>query len=169
MFVNKDAASGITKITPEYYYAHKEELEASGKDYMVTGTILGTIDAEHVGYNNTTSGLTSTNLQDAVDELNGKMPTLPILFSQTEQIIGRSGVGGGNVYMRIALYNSMGINSQNISSWGISLVLGIFPMIWDANVFKFDDSVTYNRGTGILHSDQNKYYIAITLIYTKSA
>lgn len=66
-------AEPVEKITPEYYYAHKEELEASGKTYMVSGTISGTMEAENVGYDNTTSGLTSTNLQDAVDELaNGR-------------------------------------------------------------------------------------------------
>jgi len=67
-------AEPIEVITPEYYYSHKEELEASGLTYLVQGTIQGTTDAKTVGYNNTGSGLQSTNVQDAIDEVKGDLP-----------------------------------------------------------------------------------------------
>lgn len=67
-------AEPIEVITPEYYYAHKEELEASGLTYLVQGTIQGTTDAKTVGYDNTGSGLQSTNVQDAIGEVKSLIP-----------------------------------------------------------------------------------------------
>lgn len=44
-----------------------------GSNYVGFGS--GASDASEVAYDNTTSGLTSTNVQDAIDEVNGKIPT----------------------------------------------------------------------------------------------
>ena len=56
----------VTTELLQYFY---EQIE----DRLSTVTIDGDISAEHVLFNNTVSGLTSTNLQDVVDELVDKI------------------------------------------------------------------------------------------------
>lgn len=65
----------IETITYAYYLAHKTELEQSGKPYIVEGSVGGNLDASKVDYDNTTSGLNAENVQGAIDEVNGKIPT----------------------------------------------------------------------------------------------
>ena len=48
-----------------------------------TGGGGGASSADDVSYDNTTSGLTATNVQDAIDEVYGDMPTEPTVYTQT--------------------------------------------------------------------------------------
>lgn len=80
----------IEVITPEYYYAHKAEIEASGLTYLVQGTIQGTTDASTVGYDNTGSGLQSTNVQDAIDELANSGSGDDAIFFGIEELMARN-------------------------------------------------------------------------------
>ena len=43
---------------------------------MITGG-TNPVEADHVAYDNTVSGLTATNVQAAIDEVNAKIPTGP--------------------------------------------------------------------------------------------
>lgn len=46
----------------------------------------GTITAQGVSYDNTSSGLTSTNVQSAIDEVNGKIPTNEMKYLGTDNL-----------------------------------------------------------------------------------
>lgn len=48
-----------------------------------TGGGGGASSADDVSYDNTTSGLTATNVQDAIDEVYGDMPAEPTVYTQT--------------------------------------------------------------------------------------
>lgn len=137
-----------------------------GSNYVGFG---GASDASEVAYDNMESGLNATDVQGAIDELNSKAPTLPILFSMSEQLIGKNDQNR-NVYMRTALREQNGISSLNITNWGIIRICAIIPTLWDAHQFKIDTSVYVNSNEGgqwILHSNPSRYYYAITLIYIK--
>lgn len=70
-FENADGGSAnIPEYTYSYWLAHRAELEATGKPFIVTNAPPSPdLVAENIGYDNTTSGLTADNVQDAIDEL----------------------------------------------------------------------------------------------------
>lgn len=68
-FENGDGGSGSD---PEYEYSywreHREEIEATGKRFIVTNAPPSPdLVAENIGYDGTESGLTADNVQDAID------------------------------------------------------------------------------------------------------
>lgn len=74
-FENADGASAdIPEYTYSYWLEHRAELEATGKPFLVTNAPASPdLVAENIGYDNSTSGLTATNVQDAIDEVNGNL------------------------------------------------------------------------------------------------
>ena len=70
-FENADGASGSD---PEYDYSywreHREEIEATGKRFIVTNAPPSPdLTAENIGYDNTQSSLTAIDVQGAIDEI----------------------------------------------------------------------------------------------------
>lgn len=67
----KNANSPVMELTKAQYDALPESVKNDGTIYLITdGT--GGWEAEDSVYDNTESGLTATNVQDAIDELNSK-------------------------------------------------------------------------------------------------
>lgn len=60
----------------------------------------GAVEADDVSYDNTDSGLTATNVQDAIDEVNGKIPSLPAATSEVQR--GSLAIGSTSVALTFA-------------------------------------------------------------------
>lgn len=69
-------------------------------DHTVTGAIAtlaqGSGDADNISYNNTTSGLTATNVQDAIDEVKADIPddASEVAYSNTQSGLSATTVQG---------------------------------------------------------------------------
>lgn len=61
----------VLEMTKAEYDALSEAKKMDGTVYMITDD-TGGWEAENASYDNTTSGLTATNVQDALDEINSK-------------------------------------------------------------------------------------------------
>ena len=62
------SATHIQEVTLAQWNALTPEQQASG-DYVITDATLSPLSASLVPYDNTTSGLSATNVQDAIDEI----------------------------------------------------------------------------------------------------
>lgn len=96
--VAADLASSMVQLTTAQYEALTPAQQANGTAYFVydTGAESGVIyrnghlfsiteiDADNVNYDNTTSGLTSTNIQDAVDEIVDDIEAVHIDLTQAQ-------------------------------------------------------------------------------------
>ena len=65
-----------------------------------------TISASGISYDNTDSGLTATNVQDAIDELNGESSTFTLSNINTDYYNGFYGIKSGKfVFLKISVKN----------------------------------------------------------------
>ena len=60
----------------------------------------GAVEADDVSYDNTDSGLTATNVQDAIDEVYGAIPSVPAATSEVQR--GTLAIGGTSVALTFA-------------------------------------------------------------------
>ena len=74
------------ELTVDEYNALSEEEKTNGTTYYITDGVASDIEkisANNIEYDNSTSGLSSTTVQDSVDEINNNLSsTLKILFDE---------------------------------------------------------------------------------------
>lgn len=72
------SATHIQTVTLAQWNLLTPEQQASG-DYVVTGVSASPLGANLIPYDNTTSGLSATNTQSAIDEVNNKIDYLSVI------------------------------------------------------------------------------------------
>ena len=89
-------ASNIVYLTQEQYDALPDDKLTDDIEYRITDEGTDT-NADNVGYNNATSGLSAMNVQDAIDEVNGKMNNIQTAGIASEYAKGISFYKTGNI------------------------------------------------------------------------
>ena len=125
-----------------------------------------TVDAEDVNYDNTTSGLTATDVQDAIDEVDGHVGTLSNLTTtaKTSAVAAINEVNGKQTYTTpvTALTGATSATIQNAAIHTTSL---IFPTADNGtNTMMAPPTVTVTEGQAVLGFDALEQDTSFTLV-----
>lgn len=107
--ISPDANKNVqtaTDLTEAAYEALPSTKESDNVDYYLTDADSTVATAEDIPYDNTTSGMTATNVQGAVDELNNGLT-----YSTSEKRIG-TWTDGKPIYLKVVT----GLNFGNTTS-----------------------------------------------------
>lgn len=91
----------------------------------------GASSADDVSYDNTTSGLTATNVQDAIDEVYGDMPAEPTVYEQT-LVAGNTSVVFSNVTTTSSSIVDVGTSVAGLDYNNISVSGTTYTVTYDA-------------------------------------
>lgn len=127
----------VLEMTKAEYDALPEAKKMDGTVYMITDD-TGGWEAEDSAYDNTESGLTATNVQDALDEI--VTDTIPNLVSKVRDVLWLRQAGGSATYstgaytIKVPALHLINVNLNNIivvaqlnpgSSYTIGAINGI--------------------------------------------
>lgn len=149
----------VVYLTQAEYDALPSSKLTDGKIYKIktTGVVPGgSADASDVEYDNTTSGLTATNVQDAINEVNSKVSSGTMIErgdmvfcnfngkTETDKYIKsvyHSSTGSTSAYYTISVYNNLNIEY----TW--TDPTGIFPWTTSDRLVTYKTFVFYHRYT----------------------
>lgn len=105
-------------------YTIKESIDLLEKEIKNAGGGGGTTPtAADVTYDNTSSGLTADDVQEAIDELNTKLTTGHV-YSTTEKVIGKW-TDGSDLYEKVTIFDTFttGANSLELGLTNVKEIL----------------------------------------------
>ena len=103
----------------------------SATSKWVNGTDSGATSASGVSYDNTTSELSSTNVQDAIDEVVGDMAKAPTIYEQT-LVAGNTSVAFSNVTTTSSSIVEVGTSVAGLDYNSISVSGTTYTVTYDA-------------------------------------
>lgn len=181
--IGKDGEKGETsgipveEMTQAQYDALPEASKLAEKLYLITDGDSGW-EAESVEYDNTTSGLTADNVQDAIDELSGAVDeivetTIPESFSKILKLVASSNY-------TIPKTDPSGAVNITASNLGLSTPTGYTPiaiasLYCSSNNFVFRSLNALATGSAsfcvlrnVSSSEITGAYVSATVLYCKT-
>jgi len=104
-----NSTANMVALTQAEYNALSTAQKNNGNFYCITDADPSYFSAENIDYDNTESGLLSTNIQDAIDELIESKTA----YSTTEKVVGKW-IDGSTVYEKTVEVSGL---SSNVSNW----------------------------------------------------
>ena len=98
-----NSTSNIVALTQAEYNALSTAQKNNGNFYCITDADPSYFSAENIDYDNTDSGLSAINIQDAIDEVDSKIPTISDFIRLEDVTIGTITIGS-NGYVNITSY-----------------------------------------------------------------